>query len=401
MKGSLAGVRVLDLSRILAGPTCTQLLGDLGADVIKVERPGHGDDTRRWGPPFVKKADGTDSDESAYYLCANRNKRSIAVDFRSGEGSALIRRMAKKCHVLVENYRTGSLEKYGLGYEDLRDEAPHLVYCSISGFGRTGPRKDQPGYDFLAQAMAGTMSLTGEPAGEPVKVGVGIGDVMCGMYATSAVLAALRHAERTGEGQHVDLALYDATVAWLINAATNTLVSGNAPKRYGNAHPNIVPYQVFETSDGHVVIAVGNDGQFQALCAALGEALHEDERFLTNADRLRHRDALIAAIVAVTKTRTTDDWIDALVAAGVPCGPVNDLPAVFDEPQTKARGMVISMAHAYGEVKLLGNPLNLSATPVRYRRPPPLRGEHTNEVLKELGETSSAIEKWRRDGVVE
>ncbi len=403
MKGPLEGIVVLDLSRILAGPTCTQLLGDLGAEVIKVERPGHGDDTRAWGPPFVKDADGQETSESAYYLCANRNKRSIAIDFTQPEGAALIRRLAGRADVLIENYRVGTLAKRGLDYESLREGCPRLVYCSISGFGQTGPRKDEPGYDFLVQAMGGIMSMTGEAEGMPMKVGVGIADVMCGMYASVGILAALRHRDQTGQGQHIDLALYDAQLAWLINGATNYLTSGALPKRYGNAHPNIVPYQAFAASDGHVILAVGNDAQFRRFCQVAKRDWADDPRFATNADRLRHRDVLVSEIAETMKSRTMDQWIEGLRAVKVPIGPVNTLDRVFADPQTQAREMKIRMDHSSGSpIELLGNPLNLSETPVTYRRPPPTRAEHTDGVLKELLSIEpETLETWRQSGVIE
>ena len=294
---ALDGLRILDLTRILAGPTCTQLLGDLGADVIKIERPGRGDDTRTWGPPFVRGADGEDTSESAYYLCANRNKRSVAVDLATAEGAELVRRLAARSDVLIENFKVGALQRYGLGYDDLKDEFPGLVYCSITGFGQTGPNAHRAGYDLLAQGYGGIMSLTGEPDGEPMKVGVGIADIVCGMYAATAILAALRHRDRTGRGQHIDLALVDTQMAWLVNEGTNYLTSGELPRRRGNEHPNIVPYGVFETADGHVIVAVGNDAQYERFCEFLGAPeLASDERYRTNAGRLAHREELVAEL---------------------------------------------------------------------------------------------------------
>ena len=404
--GPLAGLRILDLSRILAGPTCTQLLGALGADVLKVERPGQGDDTRAWGPPYVKDAAGADTSESAYYLCANRNKRSVAIDFRTSEGASLLRRLAGRCDVLVENLKVGTLAKYGLGYADLHALHPRLVYCSITGFGQTGPRKDQPGYDFLVQAMGGIMSLTGEPEGQPMKTGVGIADVMTGMYATVGTLAALRHRDATGEGQHLDLALFDAQVSWLINGALNYLTSGALPVRRGNGHPNIVPYQVFPSADGHVVLAAGNDAQFERFCAVAGcPELAADPHFATNAARVRHRDALVPLLAARTRTKSTADWIAALETAKVPCGAVNTLDGVFADPQTQHRNMQLTMPHSLagtGEVALLGNPLKLSATPVSYRRPPPVRAAHTREVLREvLGLDAAELAALEGAGAIE
>lgn len=402
-KSPLAGVVVLDLSRILAGPTCTQLLGDLGAEVIKVERPGRGDDTRSWGPPFVKDAEGRETSESTYYLAANRDKRSIAIDFDTADGAELVRRLAERADVLVENYRVGTMAKHGLDFATLSERHPGLVYCSISGFGQTGPRKDEPGYDVLIQAMGGIMSLTGEPEGMPMKVGVAIADVMCGMYASVGILAALRHRDATGRGQHIDLALYDAQIAWLINAATTFLNAGGPSKRWGNAHASIVPYQVFATLDGHLVLAIGNEAQFRRFCEVAGRDWVDDPRFATNADRLQNRSVLVTEIAGVMKTRTMDEWIDALRAVKVPAGPVNDLDRVFADPQTRAREMTIRMEHAAGgSVALLGNPLNLSETPVSYRRPPPMRAEHTDELLMELlSTTPDELAAWRTKGVIE
>ncbi|UYV39499.1 CoA transferase [Rhodobacteraceae bacterium D3-12] len=387
--GPLAGLRVLDLSRILAGPTCTQLLGDLGADVIKIERPGVGDDTRRWGPPFVMGRDGNPTDQSAYFVSSNRNKRSVALDISLPEDAEAVRRMTCDCDILVENFKTGGLEKYGLDYKTLSQLNPGLIYCSITGFGQSGPNATRPGYDLLAQAFGGIMSLTGEPEGEPMKVGVGAADVMCGMYASSAVLAALHHREKTGEGQHIDLALVDTQVAWLVNGATNYLVSGELPQRFGNQHPNIVPYQVFETSDGHVIVAVGNDAQFQAFCRVLEcPALAEDSRFVTNEARLANRDALIAIIAAELRTHSKSCLLGKMEASGVPSGPINRLDEVFASEQVGARAMKISMPSKdalEGEINLIGNPIKFSRTPVTYRRSPPTCGADTQEVLREFG----------------
>jgi len=386
-RGPLEGIRVLDLTRILAGPTCTQLLGDLGADVVKVERPGRGDDTRGWGPPFLAGTDGP-TGESAYYLCANRNKRSITIDLQNRDGQELVRRLAQESDVLIENFKVGGLHRLGLGYADLRERCPRLVYCSVTGFGQTGPRAEQTGYDVLAQAMGGIMSLTGEPEGAPMKVGVGVADVMCGMYAAVGILAALRERDRTGRGQQVDLGLFDTQVAWLVNGALNWLTSGARPRRLGNAHPNIVPYQTFQTADGWLVLAVGNDAQFARFCAEAGrDELSRDARFERNAGRVTHREELLGILIPLMKTRTTEAWVAGLEAVGVPCGPVNEVPEVFDDPQAIHRGMRITMEHPQakdGTVDLLGNPLKLSETPVRYRRPPPTLGQHTDEVLAEV-----------------
>ncbi len=399
---ALEGVRVLDLSRILAGPTCTQLLGDLGAEVIKVERPGAGDDTRRWGPPYLRGKDGP-LEESAYYLAANRNKRSVAIDFSQARGAELIVRLARDSDVLVENYKVGGLAQYGLDYATLRESAPGLVYCSISGFGQTGPRRAQPGYDFLAQAMAGIMSITGGADGEPMKVGVGIADIVCGLYASTAILAALRHRDATGQGQHIDLGLFDSTLSWLANVATNFFVGGEDPKRYGNGHPNIVPYQTFPTADGWVVIACGNDSQFSRLCDGLGHReLAADERFSSNSARVAHREVLVERISTITRTESTEHWVAVLERAGVPGGPVHDVPAAFADPQAEARGMRVRMAHPEaGQVDLVGNPIRLSETPVSYERVPPKRGEHTDEVLATLGLSVEARDALRSEHVIE
>lgn len=382
--GALDGVRVLDLSRILAGPTCTQLLGDLGADVIKVENPKTGgDDTRTWGPPFVEGADGPAS-ESAYYLSSNRNKRSIAVDVASPEGQARIKALAKTADVVIENFKPGALDRYGLGYEALSAITPGLVHCSISGFGQTGPNRDKPGYDLLAQGFGGIMSLTGAPDGPPMKVGVGIADVMCGMYACVGILAALRHRDRTGEGQRIDLALADAQVAWLVNEGVNHLTSGRVPERRGNGHPNIVPYNVFPARDGHLILAVGNDGQFRRLCDWLGRPdLADDPRFLTNPARLANREAIEAEITAEFAVRGMDEIVAGLEACGVPAGPVNTLDKVFASEQVAARRMRVRVDHpaaASGSVELIGNPLKFGKTPVTYRRHPPTCGEHDDEI---------------------
>lgn len=386
--GPLQGLRILDLTRILAGPTCTQLLGDLGADVIKIERPGAGDDTRKWGPPYVKDSDGEDTSESAYYLSSNRNKRSVTVDMAKTAGVDLLKRMLRHCDVLVHNFKVGGLEKYKLGYDDLKAEFPSLVYCAITGFGQTGPYAPRAGYDFLAQGLGGIMSLTGEPTGEPVKVGVGIADVMCGMYASNAILAALRHRDKTGEGQMIDVALLDTQIAWLVNEATNYFLSGEIPLRRGNAHPNIVPYQVFPTSDGYFILAVGNDRQFAKFCDFAGKAeLASDSRFITNEQRLHNREDLANEIRELTVTKTSGEWIDSLSALGVPSGAVSNLEQTFKDPHVLHRGMRISMPHALAgssSVDLLGNPLKLSKTPVTYRKAPPVMGADTDEVLEEL-----------------
>ena len=385
---ALDGLRILDLTRILAGPTCTQLLGDLGADVIKIERPGRGDDTRAWGPPFVRDADGQDTTESAYYLCANRNKRSVAVDLATAEGAGLVRRLAARCDVLIENFKVGALARYGLGYDDLKDDLPGLVYCSITGFGQTGPNAHRAGYDLLAQGYGGIMSLTGAPGGEPMKVGVGIADVVCGMYAATAILAALRHRDRTGRGQRIDLALVDTQLAWLVNEGTNYLTSGDVPERRGNEHPNIVPYGVFETADGHAIVAVGNDAQYERFCDLLGAPeLASDERYRTNAGRLAHRDELVAELSRRVRKLTGAELLDGMEARGVPGGPIHDLAEALGSEQAKARSMTIDMPHPLagsGSVRMVANPIRMSETPVTYRRSPPACGADTKEVIAEL-----------------
>jgi crotonobetainyl-CoA:carnitine CoA-transferase CaiB-like acyl-CoA transferase len=384
----LAGVRVLDMSRILAGPTATQLLGDLGADVIKIERPGAGDDTRKWGPPFVEGKDGKPTKESAYYLSANRNKRSVTVNVATPEGQALIKRLLAECDVMVQNYKVGGLTKYGLSYEDLKDDFPGLVYCSVSGFGQTGPYAKRAGYDFLAQGAGGIMSITGPKEGPPMKVGVGIADVMCGMYAATTILAALRYRDQTGKGQHLDCSLLDTQVSWLINEGTNYLLSGKDPVPQGNEHPNIVPYAVMESADGHFILAIGNDTQFRKWCDFAGaDDLKDDPRYATNSLRVANREPLYAAMPAYTKAKTSEEWITGLSALGVPCGPIKSIKEVFEDPQVIHRDMRIEVPHhqaASGVVPLIGNPVKLSETPVQYRHAPPTLGQHTDEVLREV-----------------
>ncbi len=387
---ALAGVRVLDLSRVLAGPWATQTLADLGAEVIKIERPGVGDDTRAWGPPFTTRTDGSRGD-SAYFLCANRGKKSVELDIASPQGAETIRKLAATCDVVVENFKVGGLKKYGLDYAGLSAANPKLVYCSITGFGQTGPRASQAGYDYMIQAMGGLMSVTGQPDGapgaEPMKVGVAVVDLATGLYASNAILAALLHARATGQGQHIDIALFDVQAAMLANQATNYFVSGRAPIRMGNAHPNLVPYQPFPTSDGMVVIAVGNDGQFRTLCAVLGaDDLATDERYAANAGRIEHRTDLIAVLSAVTAGWTMAGLMEALEAAGVPCGPVNTIDQVFEEPQAVHRGLAVALDRADLPVptKTVASPIRLSQTPVRYDRAPPVLGADTEAVLADL-----------------
>ena len=406
----LAGVRILDLSRVLAGPWCTQTLADLGADVIKIERPMKngvgGDDTRGWGPPFLKDRDGHDTAEAAYYLGTNRNKRSITVDIALPEGQALIRRLAGQCDVFIENFKVGDMARYGLDAESLRSLYPRLVYCSVTGFGQTGPYRERAGYDYAIQGMGGLMSVTGErddlPGGGPQKVGVAVADLFTGMYATVAILAALRHRDATGEGQVVDMALLDTQVAMLANLGANYLSTGVAPGRIGNAHQNIVPYQVFETADGHLILAVGNDSQFAKFCEVAGHPeLAKDPRFIKNADRVRHRATLVPLLTDILKSRKKYDWLPALEAAKVPCGAINNLAEVFADPHVQARGMTVPMPHPLTDaLQLVASPMKLSATPVQYRRAPPLLGEHTDEVLRELGWSAAELAALRKTGAI-
>ncbi|VBB10894.1 CaiB/BaiF CoA transferase family protein [Burkholderia stabilis] len=388
--GALSHIRVLDLTRVLAGPWCAQTLADFGADVIKVERPGAGDDTRHWGPPYLKDADGADTAEAAYYLAANRNKRSVTVDIATPEGQQIVRELAAQSDVVLENYKVGQLKKYGLDYESLCAVKPDLIYCSVTGFGQTGPYAHRAGYDFIVQGIGGFMSITGErdgePGGGPQKAGVAIADLATGLYSTIAVLAALAHRDRTGEGQYVDMALLDVQVALLANMNTNFLASGKPPVRWGNAHPNIVPYQTFQTSDGWIIVAVGNDGQFRKFVEAGGQPeLADDERFATNPSRVRHRDTLVPILAEMVKARGKADWIGALEAAGVPCGPINDLDEVFDNEQVVARGMQVSLPHPCGaDVKLVRNPIRMSATPPDARTAPPMLGAQTDDVLRDM-----------------
>jgi len=405
-KQALGHLRVLDLSRVLAGPWASQVLADLGADVIKVERPGEGDDTRRWGPPWLRDAEGRDTGESAYFLSANRGKRSVTIDLSRPEGQALVRRLAARADVLLENYRVGGLARPGLGYADLAAVNPRLVYCSITGFGQDGPSAQRAGYDFLLQAMGGLMSVTGAPdgapGGGPMKVGVAVTDVLTGLYAATAVLAALAQRERTGLGQHVDLALLDVQVAMLANQAQACLTTGRPPGRLGNAHPSIVPYQAFAAADGHLVVACGNDGQFARLCGALGlGGLAQDPRFATNAARVEHREALLEVLAPALAARPAAASIAALEAAGVPCGPINDLSQVFADPQVRHRAMRQEVDHPLaGRTALVGSPLKLSGSPPVPPRPPPLLGQHTDEVLGELGLDGAEVASLREAGVI-
>ena len=405
--GALSHIRVLDLTRVLAGPWCAQTLADLGADVIKIERPVAGDDTRHWGPPYLKTPDGADTREAAYYLCANRNKRSVTVDIATPEGQQIVRELARTSDVVLENYKVGQLAKYGLDYASLKAVKPDIVYCSVTGFGQTGPFAERAGYDFIVQGMGGFMSITGErddlPGGGPQKAGVAIADLMTGMYATVAVLAALAHRDRTGEGQAIDMALLDVQVAMLANMGSNYLASGKAPQRWGNAHQNIVPYQAFQTCDGWIVVAVGNDGQFRKFVEAGGRPeLADDIRFATNPERVRHRDVLVPIVADMVKTRGKREWIAALEAAGVPCGPINDVGGVFGNEQVHARGMRVDVPHPSGATaSLVRNPIRMSATPPEVRSAPPTLGEHTDAVLRELlGYDEARIAALRAKSVI-
>ncbi|OYD78003.1 UNVERIFIED_ORG: crotonobetainyl-CoA:carnitine CoA-transferase CaiB-like acyl-CoA transferase [Burkholderia sp. CF145] len=405
--GALSHIRVLDLTRVLAGPWCAQTLADFGADVIKVERPGAGDDTRHWGPPYLKTPEGADTREAAYYLAANRNKRSVTVDIATPEGQQIVRELAAQSDVVLENYKVGQLKKYGLDYESLKAVKADIVYCSVTGFGQTGPYAQRAGYDFIVQGIGGFMSITGErdgqPGGGPQKAGVAIADLMTGMYSTVAVLTALAHRDRTGEGQYIDMALLDVQVAMLANMNSNFLASGKPPARWGNAHPNIVPYQTFQTSDSWIIVAVGNDGQFRKFVEAGKRAdLADDDRFATNPERVRNRETLVPILAEMVRTRSKHEWIDALEAAGVPCGPINDLEEVFENEQVVARGMEVQLPHpSGGTVKLVRNPIRMSATPPEAQAHPPTLGEHTEAVLRDvLGYDDARIDALRGRSVI-
>ena len=412
--GALAGIRVLDLSRVLAGPWCTQVLADLGADVVKVERPGTGDDTRQWGPPFLKDAEGRDTTQAAYFTACNRNKRSVTIDMAHPEGQALLRAMAMEADVVVENFKVGGLKQYGLDHESLRALNPRLIYCSVTGFGQTGPYAPRAGYDLMVQAMTGLMDITGradgEPGGGPLRVGVAVIDLFTGLYASNAILAALHVRQRTGEGQHIDMALLDVGMAVLANQAAGFLATGESPRRQGNSHPSLVPYQDFPTADGAMLLAIGNDGQFARFCAAIGRPeWATDARFATNTLRVQHRAELVPLMETVTRTRTTAQWVALLEDKAVPCGPINSIAQAFDDPQVRARGLAVELPRrpdgSAGEdgiatVRGVASPLRLSATPPVLRNAPPALGQHTDEVLAEAGLDAAAVARLRAAGVV-
>ena len=407
MPGPLSHLRVLDLSRVLAGPWAAQNLADLGAEVIKVERPGAGDDTRGWGPPWMKDGAGQDSSESAYFLSVNRNKKSVTLDISKPEGQEIARELAMKSQVLIENYKVGTLKKYHLGYEDLKAANPSLIYCSVTGFGQDGPYAPRPGYDFIFQGMGGLMSITGErdgqPGAGPQKVGIAITDVLTGMYASVAILAAITHRERTGQGQYIDAALLDTIVAFNANQISSYFASGKIPIRWGNAHAQVVPYEVFPCADGHIILAVGNDSQFASFCQAAGCAeLAQEPRFKTMSQRIVHRGELIPLITEVMRTRSKREWIEALEAANVPCGPINNMKEVFEDPQVQHRGLRVDMPHPLGgKASVVRSPLRLSETPVEYRLAPPMLGQHTEEVLKGiLGRSDAELQKLKAAGIV-
>lgn len=405
-RGALSHIRVLDMSRVLAGPWAGQVFADLGAEVIKVERPRSGDDTRGWGPPYLKDEHGCDTDEAAYFLAANRGKKSVTLDISRPEGQALARQLAAQSDVLLENYKAGDLARYGLGYQDLRQEHPGLIYCSITGFGQTGPMRNVAGYDFIIQALGGLMSITGErdsvPGGGPQKVGVAVADIMTGLYAVIAVLAALAHRSQTGAGQHIDMALLDVQVAALANMNMNYLVSGRVPQRQGNAHANIVPYQVFDAADGQLVLAIGNDSQFARFCDAAGCPFANDPRFIRNADRVRNRDELVARLADVLRQRRVTEWVAVLEPLGIPVGPINDLAQVFEHPQVRSRGMRLDLPHPLaGSVPQVASPIKMSVTPPVYAAAPPLLGQHTAQVLRErLALSEQDLERLRAAGTI-
>ncbi|NVM89507.1 formyl-CoA transferase [Variovorax sp. SG517] len=406
---ALDGIKVLDLSRVLAGPWCTQILADLGADVVKIERPGVGDDTRTWGPPFIKDADGNDTDQASYFTACNRNKRSVTVDMATPDGQALLRQMAAQADIVVENFKTGGLKQYGLDHESLRAANPRLIYCSVTGFGHDGPYAERAGYDLMIQAMTGMMSITGRPddvpGGGPLRVGVALTDLFTGVYASTAILAALQVRDRTGEGQHIDMALLDVGMAILANQASAFLNTGKAPGRQGNTHPSLAPYQDFPTKDGAMLLAIGNNGQFARFCEAGGHPeWATDARFATNTLRVKHRGVLIPMMEELTRTRTTAAWVTLLEDKAVPCGPINDIAQAFDDAQVKARGLAVTLPRDAGDgiasITGVASPLRLSATPPVLRHAPPALGQHTQEVLAEMGIDAARFEALRSAGVV-
>jgi crotonobetainyl-CoA:carnitine CoA-transferase CaiB-like acyl-CoA transferase len=404
MAGPLVGFRVLDLSRILAGPWASQMLADLGAEVIKIERPLAGDDTRSWGPPYMPDGEGQVTTEAAYFHGANRGKYSVCIDMSSAAGQELIRNLVTKSDILIENFKVGGLKKYGLDYDNLKAINPKLIYCSITGFGQTGPYAERAGYDFMIQAMGGLMSVTGEPGGQPMKVGVALADVLTGLYAANAIQAALIHQLRSGEGQYIDLALLDVQVASLANQAMNYLASGVNPTRLGNAHPNIVPYQAFQTRDGYLILAVGNDAQFKRFCDLAGRAdLASDDRYLKNSERVKNRQTLVPQLIDIMLTQDSGYWLEQLNAQGIPCGPINNIDQVFSDPQVQHRGMQLELDHPVaGKVISVGNPIKLSETPVSYEKAPPTLGQHTEAVLSDLLELNSEqIKQLRTEGIID
>ncbi len=406
MANPLSDIRVLDLSRILAGPWATQNLADLGATVIKVERPGIGDDTRHMGPPFLQREATAERGDAAYFMCCNRGKQSVTIDFTQPEGQALVRSLAANADVLVENYKVGGLRKYGLDYESLSRDNPNLIYCSVTGFGQTGPYKDRAGYDYLIQAMSGLMSVTGErddlPGGGPQRVGVAVSDLFSGMYAIVAILAALRSRDQGNGGQHIDISLLDCQVGTLINQGLNFLTTGQAPVRMGNGHPNIAPYQAYRASDGHLILAIGNDSQFRKFCHAIGQAsVAADARYATIGDRVHNRSSLNEWLAQVMIKRSVQQWVELLEGAGVPCGPINTIEMVFDDPHVRARGMRVSLAHPeYGEIPGIRNPIQFSKTPIEYQNAPPTLGQHTESVLRDLGISADDISALRGKRVI-
>jgi len=403
MSGPLQGIRVLDLSRILAGPWASQMLADLGAEVIKIERPGSGDDTRGWGPPYMPDEKGEATSESAYFHAANRGKQSVCIDMSQTQGQSLIRDLVRQSDVLIENFKVGGLKKYGLDFDSLHEINQRLVYCSITGFGQTGPYAERAGYDFMIQAMGGMMSVTGEAGEQPMKTGVAIADILTGLYAANAIQAALMHQQKTGTGQYIDMGLLDVQVATLASQAMNYLATGFSPARLGNAHPNIVPYQAFQTSDGYIILAVGNDSQFLRFCELAGKAeLADDERFQKNSNRVRHRDELVSQVKEIMLQRSSAQWLEALNARGIPCGPINNIEQVFSDPQVQHRGMQLQLDHpAAGKVASVANPIRLSQTPVEYQQSPPLLGQHTDDVLSRLLVLdAAAIAQLRNDAII-